>query len=153
MKILLTIKKSLSISMLVLAHTPKRDATRPISQNDVSGSKNIMNFCDSCFAIGKSYTQDDVRYIKQIKERNTAKVYGPENIISYQLVKCNSFLQFEFLAFGEEQEHLLAKSQTDTESRNLNVLELHNQGKNNCEIGRLLTISEGTVRFILSKNK
>lgn len=153
MKILNSIKKKLDISILVLAHTPKRDASKPISKNDVSGSKNIMNFCDSSFAIGESFTQNGQRYIKQIKERNCPKIYHSENILVYEITKKNSFLQFEFIDFGIEMEHLIPKVKTDIVERNNKIIELHKAGHNNCEIGRRINVSEGTVRNVIDANK
>lgn len=151
MKILNSIKKKLDISILVLAHTPKRDDSRPITINDASGSKNIMNFCDSSFAIGRSSSDTELRYIKQIKERNVSKVYGTENILIYRIVKINSFLSFDFVEYGIENEHLSQKSKSDVEERNKNIIELHKNGINNCEIARQLNVSEGTVRYILNQ--
>jgi archaellum biogenesis ATPase FlaH len=153
MKILNSIKKKLDISILVLAHTPKRDASKSITKNDVSGSKNIMNFCDSSFAIGESFTTNGQRYIKQIKERNCPKIYHSENILVYEITKLNSFLKFDFVEYGNEIEHLVPKTKTDVVDRNNKILELHKTGTNNCEIARQLNVSEGTVRYILEQNK
>lgn len=153
MKILNSVKKKLDISILVLAHTPKRDASKPISKNDVSGSKNIMNFCDSSFAIGESFTQNGQRYIKQIKERNCPKIYHYENILVYEIIKSNSFLKFEFIDFGIEMEHLIPKVKTDIVIRNNEIIELHKVGHNNCEIGRRVNVSEGTVRKVIEQIK
>jgi RecA-family ATPase len=75
MKQLKTICKNHGISILVLAHTPKRDASKPLSRNDLAGSKMLINFCDSAFAIGESASNAGVRYLKQIKQRNTECVY------------------------------------------------------------------------------
>ena len=153
MKILNTLKKKLDISMLVLAHTPKRDPSKPISKNDVSGSKNIMNFCDSSFAIGESFAQNELRYIKQIKERNCPKIYHSENILVYKISKIHSFLDFQFVEYGIESEHLIPKSKTDVAERNHSIIDLNKLGMNNCAIARQLNISEGTVRNILEQNK
>lgn len=152
MKILNSIKKKLDISILVLAHTPKRDACKPITKNDVSGSKNIMNFCDSSFAIGESFSNNEYRYIKQIKERNVSKIYHSDNVIIYRIAKINSFLQFEFIEYDIESEHLIHRVKTDVIERNEKIRELHKTGVNNCEIARQLNISEGTVRIVLSQN-
>lgn len=153
MKILNILKKKLDVSILVLAHTPKRDPSKPITKNDVSGSKNIMNFCDSSFGIGESFSVNEQRYIKQIKERNVGKIYHSENILVYRITKTNSFLQFEFIEYGDEFEHLLPKVKTDVVERNKKIVDLHKSGINNCEIGRQLNVSEGTVRNVLEQNK
>ncbi|MGV9004720.1 AAA family ATPase [Flavobacterium sp.] len=153
MKTLNALKKKLNISILVLAHTPKRDSSKPLSNNDLSGSKNLMNFCDSSFAIGESFTETGIRYIKQIKERNCPKIYHAENILVYRIEKKNSFLRFEFIEYGDESDHLIARTKADTIERNNLIIELNKEGVNNCEIARKLGISEGTVRYVLEQNK
>jgi RecA-family ATPase len=153
MKILNTLKKKLDISILVLAHTPKRDPSKPLSNNDLSGSKNLMNFCDSCFAIGESFTDTGVRYIKQIKERNCPKVYDSEKILIYKITKLHSFLDFQFVEYGNEQDHIIPRVKADIVARNEKIIELHKQGYNNCQIAKQSDISEGTVRNVLDQNK
>ena len=50
MKHLKALKTKYNLSILVLAHTPKRDLSKPITRNDLQGSKMLINFCDSSFA-------------------------------------------------------------------------------------------------------
>ena len=153
MKILNTLKKKLDISILVLAHTPKRDPSKPLSNNDLSGSKNLMNFCDSCFAIGESFTDTGVRYIKQIKERNCPKVYHSQNILTYRITKMHSFLDFQFVEYGDEQDHIIPRVKADIVARNNEIIELNKKGFNNCQVAKQLGISEGTVRNVLEQNR
>lgn len=42
-----TLKKTHGWSMLIVAHTPKRDLTTALTQNDLAGSKRLFNFFDS----------------------------------------------------------------------------------------------------------
>lgn len=53
MKQLKTLKNKYDLSLLILAHTPKRDLSKQLTRNDLQGSKMLINFCDSCFAIAK----------------------------------------------------------------------------------------------------
>ena len=152
MKFLKELKNKYSLSILALAHTPKRDLTRPINKNDLSGSKMLMNFCDSSFTIGESFQNKGLRYLKQIKQRNTEQIYDSENVIICQIEKINSFLQFSFLDFGNESEHLKQKSEQDITQRNNEILGLKKQGLANTEIAKRLGISEGTVRNVIKKN-
>lgn len=119
-----TLKSKYSLSILMLAHTPKRDLSRPISQNDLQGSKMIFNFIDSCFAIGQSNTDKSVRYIKQIKARNTAMIYDSENVIVCHIHKPRNFLEFEFMDFGAEREHLKQVSEKDNKELEQNIIDL-----------------------------
>jgi len=152
MKFLKGLKNKYDLSILALAHTPKIDTCKPISKNHLSGSKMLMNFCDSSFAIGESFKENGLRYIKQIKQRNCEQIYNDENIIVCKIEKNNSFLQFSFVGYGSEYEHLNKISIGDSNERNLKILELFENGVSKSEIGRQLGVSEGTVRVILKKN-
>ncbi len=44
MKHLKALKRKYNLSLLALAHTPKRDLSKPITRNDLQGSKMLMNF-------------------------------------------------------------------------------------------------------------
>jgi RecA-family ATPase len=109
MKHLKALKNKYDLSILVLAHTPKRDLTQPITRNDLQGSKMLMNFCDSAFTIGESNADTSLRYLKQIKQRNTEQVYGDSNVCLCRISKPHNFLQFGFVNFGEEWQQLVKK--------------------------------------------
>jgi len=123
MKHLKALKTRYGLSILALAHTPKRDLSKPITRNDLQGSKMLINFCDSSFAIGESHTDKSVRYLKQIKARNTEINYDTENVVVFQISKPYNFLQFDFLTFGTEREHLRAQSESESEKTELDVIE------------------------------
>lgn len=146
MKHLKALKNKYGLSILILAHTPKRDATRPITRNDLQGSKMLINFCDSAFAIGESANDSSLRYIKQIKARNTEVIYDSDNVIIAQIVKPGNFLCFECTGHGTEWEHLLHISDPEKEQRITEIKQLREQGLSNIEIGRLMGVSEGSIR-------
>jgi len=141
------------LSILVLAHTPKRDMTKPITRNDLHGSKMLMNFCDSSFAIGESHRDSGLRYIKQIKARNIEILYDSENVCLCQIIKPYNILQFEFLSFGSEYEHLKRYSEDEKDKRIADVLELKKQGLSNIEIAGRYGVSEGALRKWIKKSK
>ncbi len=149
MKHLKALKSKYGLSILALAHTPKRDLSRPITQNDLQGSKMLYNFVDSCFAIGLSNTDKSVRYIKQIKARNTEMIYDTENVIVCQICKPSNFLEFEFLGFGIEREHLKQVSDKDRETLIQQAKELSEKGYSQREISKELSISLGAVNKYL----
>lgn len=150
MKFLNSIKKKYNLSILVLAHTPKRDATKPLTKNDLSGSKMLMNFCDSCFAIGESAQEIGLRYIKQIKQRNTELLYDTLNIMVCKIEKEINFLEFIFIGFENELDHLRPRNNTEQVSE---ILVLKKQGLPNTHIAEKLGISEGTVRNKIKKSE
>ncbi|BAU54868.1 AAA family ATPase [Mucilaginibacter gotjawali] len=106
MKQLKALKKKYDLSLLVLAHTPKRDLTQPITLNDLSGSKMLMNFCDSAFTIGESNMDKSLRYLKQIKQRNTDRVYDFSNVCLCRISKPHNFLKYDFVGYGNELDHI-----------------------------------------------
>lgn len=113
MKHLQALKKKYGLSILALAHTPKRDQSKPITKNDLQGSKMLINFCDSAFAIGESYLDKATRYLKQIKARNTEMLYDTDNTCVCLITKPDNFLRFEFMNFGKESEHLKQPSENE----------------------------------------
>lgn len=150
MKQLKNLKNKYGLSILVLAHTPKRDLTQQITRNDLQGSKMLMNFCDSAFTIGESNADSSIRYLKQIKQRNTEQVYGDGNICLCRISKPFNFLHYEFVKYGNELTQLI-KKKIDNHDEELvqRVTELHASNLSLREIGKELGISHQRVDRIL----
>jgi RecA-family ATPase len=146
MKALKKLSKDKSISILVLSHCPKRDESKPISKNDLAGSKMLMNFCDSSFAIGGSSQEPSFRYIKQIKQRNTEHLYHSENVIVCSIEKDVNFLEFQFIDFDSEKKHLKTFDSDDSDEKNEQIKLLVSEGLNNIKIGDRIGLSEGAIR-------
>lgn len=150
MKYLKALKSKYGLSILALAHTPKRDLSKPITRNDLQGSKMLINFCDSSFSIGESHSDKNLRYLKQIKQRNTEQIYDAENVCVCQIDKPQNFLLFEFVNFGIEREHLKQQTEQDKESLKERVFELKKLGRSLREIGSELGISHMRASRILN---
>lgn len=151
MKQIKDLKKKYNLSILLLAHTPKRDGTKAITQNDLAGSKMIMNFCDSAFTIGMSFVDASLRYIKQIKQRNGSQCYGTDNVCVCKIEKLTNYLQFTFIEYGIEYFHLKEKSKKDKTELVEQVKQLKAEGKNQREIAKQLEIGLGSVNNYLKK--
>ena len=149
MKYLKMLKEELHLSMLALAHTPKRDGTQPITSNDCQGSKMLGNFCDSSFAIGKSFRGADMRYIKQVKQRTTAEMYGADNVFVCRINKASNFVQFEFMEHGSEQVHLKTMRAEESEALEQQIIELNNKGLSFRQIAQELSTSHMKVKRII----
>jgi len=115
MKQLKALKNKYGLSLLILAHTPKRDLSKPITRNDLQGSKMLINFCDSAFAIGESFSDNNIRYLKMIKARSTEIIYDADNVCVCHICKPFNFLQFEFLEFGKESNFLKVLTNNEKE--------------------------------------
>ncbi|MCX7551548.1 AAA family ATPase [Xanthomarina sp. F2636L] len=154
MKHLKTLKSKYGLSILALAHTPKRDLSKPITRNDLAGSKMLINFVDSCFSIGESHNDKQLRYIKQIKARNTEIIYDTENVVVCQIDKPHNFLQFEFIDYSSEIEHLKQISKEDREQLENNIIELKSSKPNLSlrEIANQLGTNQMKVKRTLDKH-
>jgi predicted ATP-dependent serine protease len=142
MKLILDISRKENVSILLIAHTPKRDIYSPIQLEDLAGSKALSNFIDVCFCIGESVQGDNIRYIKQLKNRNYPIEYGQENVINCELIKEKSFLKLNTIDFGTEKSHL----QNDNgNKRVVKAQNLKDSGKTNIEIAEILGVSARTV--------
>lgn len=148
---LMNLKRQYGLSMLILAHTPKRPLTNPITQNDLAGSKKLYNFFDSAFAIGRSAKDSNLRYVKQLKVRFGNYTYDADNVIVCSIEKENAYLHFRTIGFATEREHL--KEPTDSDKADLvaNVKQLSTEGKTQREIAALLNLSPASVNRYLKK--
>ena len=142
---LMNLKKEKDWSILVIAHTPKRNPSRPITQNDLAGSKRLYNFFDSAFAIGMSGRDNRLRYVKQLKARSCEIQYGGDNVLLYEIVKTDGFLRFSLVGNARESEHLRAFCPEDKEERKQQVAEMKAIGKSIRETAAELGLSKSTV--------
>ncbi|MBR5174625.1 MAG: hypothetical protein IKW89_01705, partial [Bacteroidales bacterium] len=142
---LTNLKKEKGWSLLVIAHTPKRDPSRPITANDLAGSKRLYNFFDSAFAIGMSGRDTRLRYVKQLKARSCEIQYGGDNVLLYEIVKTDGFLRFAYIGNAHESEHLRAFSLEDREERKQQVAALKAAGRTIREVAVELGLSKSMV--------
>lgn len=146
MKELKSLKSKYELSILCLAHVPKRDTSKPISKNDLAGSKMLINFCDSSFAIGESVSDTSIRYLKQIKARNNAIVFDTDNVAVFKIEKFDCFLKFDFIDYSTEREHLRQPSEDDRQKRTLEAKEMKASGKSNRDIAKYYGLTEAAIR-------
>lgn len=142
---LMELKRKHELSILILAHTPKRQLNMPITQNDLAGSKKLYNFFDSVFAIGKSAKDENLRYIKQLKMRYGNFEYGGNHVIVCAIEKADDFLRFVTLGHATESAHLKEITEEERNRMKSDAQSLHSQGMSYREIGEQLGISKSTV--------
>lgn len=107
------------LTILVIAHTPKRDLSQPVQSRHLAGAKNLDNFAKSVIAISFSRQDSDKRYIKQTKCRNRSDGYQPydeAHVIDCAIARNNGCLQYDFYGFSHEQAHLVAKDHSEVEA-------------------------------------
>lgn len=147
MQQLIAMKRRLNLSILVLAHTPKRATASALTQNSLAGSKRLANFMDSIFAIGIDHTNPAVgRYIKQIKVRSAEMLYGEENVIRAELAKEGAMLQFHTIGFATEKSLLSSPDDSKDDPLELEIIsDCLKQGMTVRQIASELHIPNTTV--------
>ena len=153
MQLLQKLRAKYNLSILVLAHTPKRNPCRPITRNDLQGSKVLINFCDSAFAIGESQSQPGVRYLKQVKQRSSPEQHGAAQVYLCRIVKQHNFLGFEFLEHANEQAHLMHYTEQHRKAQEVSILQHHAEGLSYRQICAKLGISVATVSRVLKRHE
>lgn len=138
-------------SILSIAHTPKRNLSNPVTQNDLAGSKKLMNFFDSAFAIARSRKDERLVYVKQIKVRNDVFRYGEDNVIVYEIVKNGAFLHLKQIGYATEKEHLQSMDEQEKNALKDAIIALLNEGKTQKQAAAELGISESKVSRLLKK--
>jgi len=153
MKHLKKLKNTYGLSILALAHTPKRNHAIPLNKNDLQGSKMLINFCDSSFVIGESQKENGLRYLKQIKARNTEILFDSEYVIECEIDKPKNFLRFQVLGYGEERNHLKVYSDSEKTVLEENIIELKNstESLSDREIARRLDTNHRKVARVWKK--
>ena len=153
MRNLQAMKNRYGLSVLVLAHTPKRDTAKPITRNDLQGSKMLINFADSAFAMGESQTIADLRYLKQIKQRSGKEHYGAANVCLCRITKPAKFLQFEFEGNDHEANHLRSYKEQQLRHTEERVNQLYQQGLSLRVIAVQMGLSKTSVGRLVRKEK
>jgi predicted XRE-type DNA-binding protein len=154
MKNLKALKNDHKLSILVLAHTPKRrKATQPITADDLHGSKLLINFADSAFAISKSNADKDLCYLKQIKQRNTRQRYGDDNVCRCRIHKPGNFLHFKFEGNSPEHNHLVSAPVATRQQLTDKIAALAAGGVTQRDISEALNIPLASVNRLINKGK
>ena len=99
------LKDRFDLTILLIAHCPKRKKNKPITDNDLGGSSMLIKFCDSAFAIAPSYVGDEYKYLKQIKTREREKM---KTVMTLKIVP-EPYLHMEYIDNVEEDSHLNPK--------------------------------------------
>lgn len=104
MKELQRLRRRFGLSILVIAHTRKRDARRGLVINDLQSAGMMSKGVDNIFAIGQSRRDSAERYIKHLKPRNAEVLYDGSHVPVFKLEKIGgNFLGFAFTEFSSEK--------------------------------------------------
>lgn len=137
-----------NVSILIVAHTKKRNMAKPMEQNDLYGSKFLMNFVDSAFGLGYSVIDSSTRYLKQIKTRSSEKY----NQVAELELEGEPYLHLEFVNWSPEIYHMKqgrSRETVITEAMAETIMEMYKDGFSIRETAAATGISKSSVhRFI-----
>ncbi|HLA96611.1 MAG TPA: AAA family ATPase [Pyrinomonadaceae bacterium] len=144
------LRREYGLSILVVAHTPKRTVTRPIVLSDMQHAKLFANFADSVFAVGHSRVETNVRYLKQIRSKQCEVIYGGEHVPVFRFSKMDgSFLGFWFETYATEIYHL-TDYRDSTEWKVIeSVKRMHDNGHSLREIATAKQRSKSAIHRLL----
>jgi archaellum biogenesis ATPase FlaH len=149
------LKDEYSISILVLAHTPKVKSGTPLTLNELGGSKQLSNFADSVSAIGKSSKAPALRYIKQAKGSRSGEIlFDSSNVIVAEMKHQDRFLGFHYVDCEYESEHLQSSSDENFHSKQERlelIRELTSEGLSIRAIEARTGISKSTVDRLIKQ--
>lgn len=143
-----SLQKELGVTLLVLAHTPKRYENTPLRVEDVAGSKQISNFTDSIWFIAKSTKGKSIRYYKQVKQRNTEELDG---VYTMEIKSNENGIYFEYLGLSSEKEHLRENSGDQLLTRNEEMKAQLAEGKTRGQVAQAFGVHKSTLSRAVKK--
>lgn len=151
MRTLVELKNRLGLSILVIAHTPKMRRGLPVELNHLQGSKMLANFADNIIGMGRSSSGKDLRYLKPLKQRNTAARFDEKCVPVFRLKREGRMLGFTFVDNEPEARHIegylrgAALTEAIREDKMKRAIEMSNAGDTVREIAEKLGLAVGTV--------
>ena len=145
------LKETYKLTIVVVAHSPKRDKSRPITEDDLYGSSRLMQLCDSAFAIGASAQDPQLRYVKTTKYRADEYPYPANHVAVYRLETKDSYTQFTFQGCDEEKNHLKEKSAATEMEDMQEFVDLSAQGLSLKQIADQTGAAKSTIHRKLKK--
>lgn len=133
------------LSVLIVAHSKKRNDFKPITIADLNGSSFMAAAADSIFALNISRKGKDIRYVKQLKSRDSEIEYGEDNVLEYKIKRDkDGMLRLNLQGTTTEDEQIeiddIAKHEMEDKIRLMNT-----KGKSIREIAKKLKISPSRV--------
>ena len=134
----------LGVSVLLLGHSPKVKDNAILTLDKLSGSKNLSNFIDSCFAVGKVEGERKV-YLKQLKARSCAISMDENHVLVGTLTKRkDGFIEFVEEGYAVEKE--LLKGKPDITPQKEQAYKLYKEGNSYRKISKMIGVSDKTVK-------
>ena len=151
MRRLIKLKKTYGLTLIIVAHSPKRDASKPITRDDLSGSSKLMALIDNALAVGVSAKDSQMRYVKTVKFRDDEYPYPGESVAVYRIEKQDCYTQFVYMGRDDEREHLRKKDQLTEMQDMQEFLDLQAKGMTLKQIAEETGSSKSTIHRKIKK--
>lgn len=151
MRRLIKLKKKYGLTLIIVAHSPKRDASKPITRDDLSGSSKLMALIDNALAVGVSAKDSQMRYVKTVKFRDDEYPYPAEGVAVYRIEKQDCYTQFVYQGRDDEREHLRQKNQLTEMEDMQEYLDLQAKGMSLKQIAEETGASKSTIHRKIKK--
>lgn len=145
------IRREEKITLIVIEHSRKTPEYQAISLTHLQGSQMKSNFSDSCWSIGKSVSQKNLRYVKQLKVRDAELVYDSENVLLFEISKEAGFLGFKEIGFGKEEDLIRSSNSYSADEKMDLIIKLKSEGLSNVKVAEALGCSEAAIRKWLKR--
>lgn len=96
------VKEQYGLTILLISNCLKSNNKKSIVEDTMGTSKALLSFVESAFAIGTSFQEDDIRYIKQIKTGGREK----DKKVMTVRIKGEPYLSMEYLDMTDEETHI-----------------------------------------------
>lgn len=154
MKRIIFLKNKYQLTIIAIAHTPKRYSNSPLTQFDLAGSARLINLFDAGIALGCDVRDKRVRYIKQVKVRTGELLYDEDNVAECEMTTEHGWLHFEITGYGHERDHLsMPHGVEDKEDLIEKIRVLVAKGLSIRQVEEELHISHGTAQRYIHRVK
>lgn len=143
----LDLKESEGVSILLLSHTTKFPRGISIEYTNLAGSAFMSHGLDSLFAVNKA--AEKTFYIKQLKQRDGAEVYGADNVIHCYIDLTESGLRVKEIGTIEEWK-ILDRSSEDKSDRNEKIIKDYKSGAGSVrDLAAIYKLGKSTIGEIV----
>ncbi|HTK38664.1 MAG TPA: AAA family ATPase [Pyrinomonadaceae bacterium] len=144
------LKATLGLSILLVAHSRKRAASRTLGTGEQVSAKVIASLADSVFAIGNTSGSPSGRYLKHLKTRSTEMVYDESNVPVFTIRKMeDNFLGFAFQRFDDEETTHYQERHPREDEMIGKIVEMSDRRMSIRSIAAALDMSRSTVHRLL----
>lgn len=152
------LRDAYNLSVLVTMNAKRSNVRRPISVFDMPCSEAISSAADTVFAIGRSGSRSNGRYIKHLKTGVRDTAFESDQVPYFEVINCRgTFPEFQFAAYVSEKaalandrgvweyQKLLEIEAYRAEGKTIRQIAGH-LGMSSSAVHRRLQIAEETIR-------